>query len=96
MLARCVVVVKAGFGEKCVCHESTLGLRLAFVKYITPNDYRDGDRDAFEELVKQWTGRDMAYHHEYGTTGMEFAWFCYQAGIAHGVLRSISSLGGKK
>lgn len=41
---------------------------------------RDPMRDAFELLVLQWTGRDMAYHARSGTTGIEFAWFCYQKG----------------
>jgi len=36
------------------------------------------ERDAFERVVMQWTGRDMAYHHANGTTGLEFAWFCWQ------------------
>lgn len=41
---------------------------------------RDPERDAFEAVVEKWTGRNMAYHHQYGTTGLEFAWFCWQAG----------------
>ena len=40
----------------------------------------DPERDAFEAAVEKWTGRNMAYHHHYGTTGLEFAWFCWQAG----------------
>ena len=38
----------------------------------------DPARDAFELVVKQWTGRDIAYHYANGTTGLEFAWFCWQ------------------
>lgn len=42
--------------------------------------YRDADRDAFEKLVECWTGSDMAYHKRSATTGLEFAWFCFQTG----------------
>ena len=42
----------------------------------------DPARDAFERHVLKWTGRDMAYHNRNGTTGIEFAWDCWQAGRA--------------
>lgn len=38
----------------------------------------DPARDAFESVVAKWTGRDMSYHAKNGTTGLEFAWFCWQ------------------
>lgn len=47
-----------------------------------PQDDVDQARDAFERHVLQWTGRDMTYHHRNGTTGMEFAWHCWQAAVA--------------
>ena len=40
------------------------------------------DRAAFERLVLQLTGRDMAYHNRNGTTGLDTAWICYRAGVA--------------
>ena len=40
------------------------------------------ERAAFERHVLQWTGRDMAYHTTYGTTGMEFALACWQTAVA--------------
>ena len=46
--------------------------------------YTDPEREAFESVVKQWTGKDMDYHHANGTTGLEFAWFCWQTGLARG------------
>lgn len=45
--------------------------------------HTDPARDEFERHVLQWTGRDMAYHHRNGTTGLEFAWHCWQAGAAN-------------
>ena len=42
------------------------------------------DRDAFERLVLQLTGRDMDYHARNGTTGLDTAWICYRAGAAAG------------
>lgn len=39
------------------------------------------DRDAFERLVLQLTGRDMDYHARNGTTGLDTAWICYRAGL---------------
>ena len=47
--------------------------------------YTDPARDVFERHVLQWTGRDVAYHHRNGTTGLEFAWHCWQAGSAYAV-----------
>ena len=40
------------------------------------------DRAAFERLVLQLTGRDMAYHARNGTTGLDTAWICYRGGVA--------------
>ena len=39
-------------------------------------------RAAFERLVLELTGRDMAYHAAGGTTGLDHAWISYQAGVA--------------
>ena len=47
--------------------------------------HTDPARDAFERHVLQWTGQDMAYHHRNQTTGLEFAWHCWQAGAADAV-----------
>ena len=44
----------------------------------------DPARAAFEQMVEQWTGRDMEYHVRAGTTGMEFSWHCYQRGLEAG------------
>ena len=40
------------------------------------------DRAAFERLVLQLTGRDMAYHARNRTTGLDTAWICYRGGVA--------------
>lgn len=40
------------------------------------------ERAAFERFVSEWTGRDMVYHVTYGTTGLDFAWEAWQAGMA--------------
>lgn len=37
-------------------------------------------RKAFEAFVERYTGRDMAYHRRYGTTGLEFAYECWKEG----------------
>ena len=42
------------------------------------------DREAFEELLQQWTGRDIEYHREYKTTGLDFAWECFRSGVERG------------
>jgi hypothetical protein len=36
-------------------------------------------RKAFEAHVLAWTGRDIAYHTAYGTTGIGFGWACWKA-----------------
>jgi addiction module HigA family antidote len=36
-------------------------------------------RESFEAFVLVYTGRDMMYHKRYGTTGLDFAWECWQA-----------------
>lgn len=38
-------------------------------------------REKFEAHVLAVTGRDMAYHTTYGTTGIVFGWSCYIAGL---------------
>jgi hypothetical protein len=41
---------------------------------------RNSQREAFEAFVKQWTGRDIAYHDANGSAGfgLLFAWDCWQ------------------
>ena len=40
------------------------------------------DREDFESYLLAWTGRDLKYHARAETTGLEFAWACWQkAGI---------------
>lgn len=50
--------------------------------------HTDPARTEFERHVLQWTGRDMEYHHRNGTTGLEFAWHCWQAGCAAFIARA--------
>ena len=42
----------------------------------------DASRAAFEAHLLAWTGRDAEYHARGQTTGLEFAWSCWQAGAA--------------
>ena|GEM_PF-6034761 len=45
-------------------------------------DARDPQRDAFERVVEKWTGRSMAENHAGKMTGLELAWFIWQAAVA--------------
>ena len=45
-------------------------------------DARDPQRDAFERVVVQWTGRSMAENHAGKMTGLTLAWFCWQQAVA--------------
>ncbi len=38
-------------------------------------------RDVFEKIVESYTGRDIEYHKRNLTTGLDFAWVCFQAGV---------------
>ena len=40
------------------------------------------EREQFERHVKNFTGRDIAYHDRNGTTGLDLAWYCWQAARA--------------
>ena len=42
---------------------------------------KDASRAAFEAHLLAWTGRDAAYHDLHATTGLGFAWSCWQAGM---------------
>ena len=44
----------------------------------------NSDRSEFEAFVLEWTGRDMAYHVRAETTGLDFAWACWQRAQAQG------------
>ena len=54
------------------------------------------DRAAFERLVLQLTGRDMAYHNRNGTTGLDTAWICYRGGVAAERERWVAACVGKR
>lgn len=38
-------------------------------------------REEFEYIVEKYTGRNMEYHVAGRTTGLEFAWMCFNVGI---------------
>ena len=39
---------------------------------------------SFEAFVLEWTGRDMAYHAQYETTGLTFAKACWERAFTAG------------
>jgi hypothetical protein len=37
--------------------------------------------EEFEEFVYQWTGKDIEYHNNAHTTGLSFAWACWNRAL---------------
>lgn len=74
-------------------------LRAAAIAALTaPASKPAGITEAFERLVQEYTGRDMAYHQRNKTTGLDFARRAFEAGVSFakpaegGVVEALNNL----
>lgn len=72
--------------------------REVFFKPAAPASKPAGITEAFERLVQEYTGRDMAYHKRNKTTGLDFARRAFEAGVSFakpaegGVVEALNNL----